>query len=222
MLDRASLERLLAADPIFERCLEAGPPRWETRPAGFSGLVHIVLEQQVSTASGMAAFRKLAACLAGRVEADRFSALDPTTLRRCGFSRQKAAYCSALAGAILEGRLDLTAIDRLDTEKALACLTSHRGIGRWTAEIYLMLSCGRPDLWPSGDLALRRGLQRLKALPDTPSPAALDTMAEAWRPHRSLAARLIWHHYQWERGLIHPETAEPASRRSSPAGSRRG
>lgn len=187
---------LAAVDPIFARALaEAGPlPRLDPRPPGFPGLLRIVLEQQVSTAAGLAMYAKLAAALPC-LRPGAFLDLPDETLRACGFSRQKMAYARGAAQAILDGRLDLDALHAAPDDEAAAMLTSLKGFGRWSAEVYLLLHLGRPDLWPVDDLAIQIGVQELAGMPTRPGRRELDALAEPWRPHRSTAARLVWHWY---------------------------
>lgn len=169
------------------------PPLWARRP-GFSTLVKIILEQQVSLASARAAFERL------RGEVDRltpraFLELDATTLRRVGFSRQKAGYCRSLAAEIVDGRLRLDEVARMDDESAHERLIRLRGVGRWTAGIYLLMALGRPDVWPRGDLALAKAAQRVKRLQRLPTDEQLEEIASTWRPWRAVAARMLWHDY---------------------------
>lgn len=169
------------------------PPLWARRP-GFSALVKIILEQQVSLASAKAAFERLRAAV-DRLTPGAFLELDPATLRRVGFSRQKAEYCRSLAAEIVEGRLRLADLAAMDDASAHDRLIRLRGIGRWTADIYLLMALGRPDIWPRGDLALIKAARRVKKLPRQPTDDELEEIAAAWRPWRAVAARLLWHEY---------------------------
>ena len=169
------------------------PPLWARRP-GFSALVRIILEQQVSLASARAAFDRLRGAV-DRLTPRGFLELDAATLRRVGFSRQKAAYCRALAAEIVEGRLRLAELARLGDEAAHERLTRLKGVGPWTADIYLLMALCRPDVWPRGDLALAKAAQRVKRLPSLPDGEELQAIAAAWRPWRAVAARLLWHDY---------------------------
>jgi DNA-3-methyladenine glycosylase II len=149
-----------------------GPPPLWTRPAGFPTLLHIILEQQVSLASARAAFDRLRAA-ARPLTPRRFLALDDRTLRAIGFSRQKTAYGRHLADAIARGRLDLQALTVMDDAQVREELMKVKGIGRWTADIYLLMALRRPDTWPAGDLALAMATQRLRRLTVRPTPARL-------------------------------------------------
>jgi DNA-3-methyladenine glycosylase II len=166
---------------------------WAREP-GFPTLVHIILEQQVSLASARAAFTKLTQA-AAPLTPQAFLRFDDDQLKAIGFSRQKAAYCHGLAEAILQGRLDLEALATLPDEDVRAALLAQKGIGPWTADIYLLMVLLRPDVWPAGDLALALAYQRLKGYPVRPGTQELAAIAEGWRPWRAVAARLLWHHY---------------------------
>jgi DNA-3-methyladenine glycosylase II len=191
------LRALVALEPRFGHCLDvAGPlPPLVCRPPGFQALLRIILDQQVSVAAADAMWGRLC----GRIDPvtpDTLLTLDDDTLRACGFSRQKAGYARGLAADIVEGCLDITAIDSMDDDAVLDTLVRIKGIGRWSAEIYLLLVLGRPDVWPADDLALAVGAQRLFDLPTRPTRAELTAQADPWRPHRSTAARLIWQYYR--------------------------
>jgi DNA-3-methyladenine glycosylase II len=169
------------------------PPLWAREP-GFPTLIHIILEQQVSLASARAAYYRLVSAT-GQLAPERFLAFRDEELKSIGFSRQKTAYGRCLAEAILDGRLDLALIETLDDAEAKTRLTAIKGIGSWTADIYLMMGLRRPDTWPSGDLALAVAVQRVKRLRKRPTPERLQKVGEAWRPWRAVAARILWHYY---------------------------
>jgi DNA-3-methyladenine glycosylase II len=169
------------------------PPLWARQP-GFPTLVNIILEQQVSLASARAAFIKLQARTLA-VTPETFLALDEAELKEIGFSRQKTAYCRKLALSLLTNEIDLNALEALDDPSARSTLMKIKGIGPWTADIYLLMALLRPDIWPAGDLAIAAALQELKGLSSRPGPAELDRIAIPWRPWRAVAARLLWHYY---------------------------
>jgi DNA-3-methyladenine glycosylase II len=169
------------------------PPLWD-RPAAFETLVRIILEQQVSLASADAAVGRLVR-VAGSVAPDAIVATGEPQLRAAGLTRQKARYIVALADSAVIGALDLEVIARLDDDAARARLTALLGIGRWTADIYLLMALGRPDVWPIGDLALAGAMRHAKGLSSLPSAAEQDDIATRWRPWRAVAARLLWHAY---------------------------
>ena len=176
-----------------------GPPLLRTRRPGYAALVQIVLEQQVSLASGRTTFARLRETCGGEVTAERVAGLTAPALRGAGVSRQKAGYCQEIARRILDGRLNLKGLARADDEPVRERLTAIRGIGPWTANIYLMTALGRPDVWPDGDLALAAAAQQVKKLRERPDPRRLREMAAAWAPWRTVAARILWHHYLSER-----------------------
>jgi DNA-3-methyladenine glycosylase II len=169
------------------------PPLW-AREQGFPTLVHVILEQQVSLASARAAFDRLNAC-ASPLTPEAFLRLDDGQLRRAGFSRQKTAYARGLAHAVTSGSLDLDALADLNDEEAKAALLRLKGVGAWTADIYLLMALGRPDAWPAKDLALAVAAREVKRLPARPTPPELEALGEAWRPFRAAAARILWHYY---------------------------
>ncbi len=192
---RRAVDWLAAEDRDLGRVVERfGPPPFWSRPPGFPTLVRIILEQQVSLASARAAFRRLTAA-ADPLEPAAFLRLSPAELRAIGFSRQKAAYCRELSRAIAGGELDLAALARLDDAAAHRRLTGLRGVGSWTADVYLLMALRRPDVWPVTDLALRQALVEVKLDGASPEPDAFEAMAEGWRPFRAVAARVLWHHY---------------------------
>jgi DNA-3-methyladenine glycosylase II len=172
------------------------PPMWARQP-GFPTLVHIILEQQVSLASARAAFNRLKAAI--RVTPRNFLTLDDSTLKAIGFSRQKTGYARHLAQAILDRRFSPAALARMDDEAARAALVELKGIGVWTADIYLLMALRRPDVWPHGDLALAVAAHHVKQLPSRPTYDELTAMSEAWRPWRAVAARVLWHYYLSQR-----------------------
>jgi DNA-3-methyladenine glycosylase II len=186
---------LAAADPRLARArAEATAMTLAPRAEGFATLLFIILEQQVSVAAARALYARLLQVLPAPTPAG-FLALDEATLRACGFSRQKQRYARALAEAIATGRFDPAALPALDDAAATAALTALPGLGRWSAECYLLWSLGRRDIWPAGDLALQLGWQWLAGLETRPDEAALRAAAEPWRPRRTAAALLIWHYY---------------------------
>ncbi len=192
---KRALAELAARDADLQRILdEHGAPPPRPHPAGFAGLARIIVAQQIAAGAARAIRARLeAAC--PEMTAEAFLALDDDTLRAVGLSRSKIAYSRAAAEAVTKGRLDLDALRRCDDDTFIAALTEVKGIGRWTAEIYLLFALRRPDIWPTGDLAVRRGLAAAKGLDGDPDPAAMDAIAAPWRPYRSAAARLMWHYY---------------------------
>jgi DNA-3-methyladenine glycosylase II len=171
-----------------------GPPPMWAREAGFSTLLHIILEQQVSLASARAAHTKLLE-IASPLTPRKFLKLDDATLKAVGFSRQKSGYGRELARSIVRRDLDLEGLASLDDGTVRSELIKIKGIGPWTADIYLLMVLRRPDIWPSGDLALAVAAQHVKKLKARPSQDELNEMSAAWRPWRAVAARILWHFY---------------------------
>ncbi len=169
------------------------PPFWKRKP-GFSTLVQIILEQQVSLSSARAAFHRLRQTVPG-LTPETFLKLDGKILRQIGFSHQKAHYCALLADSIRMGFLDLEGLKRMDDDQARKELIKITGIGRWTSDIYLLMALRRPNIWPIGDLALAAAVQRVKGLETLPSSKELEDLSLAWEPWRAVAARIFWHHY---------------------------
>ena len=190
-----AVAELGARDPDLAAVVERfGPPPLWSRQPGFSTLVRIILEQQVSLRSARAAYARLQA-VAGRVTPARVASIPERELRAAGLTRQKAAYCRGLASAIVADGLDLGRLGGLPDDEVRAALVELPGIGPWTADIYLLMALGRPDVWPRGDLALARAIQRVKRLRRTPGDDRMIRIARAWTPWRAVAARVLWHDY---------------------------
>ena len=198
-LDEATVARaaeaLAAIDPDLAGILARhGPPPLWARPPGFASLVAIILEQQVSLSSGAAALDRLERA-AGRLDPAAVAVLGEERARIAGLTRQKARYVVGLAQRVVDGRLDPEALAAAPDDEVRARLTEAPGIGRWTADIYLLMALGRPDIWPEGDLALAAALRRLKSFDHLPDTATQRRVAERWRPWRAVGARLLWHAY---------------------------
>lgn len=191
---RAALDALTRQDPrLLAIEAAAGPLPWRIRTPGFPGLLETVVGQLISNAAATSIWRRMRA-IPGATDPAGLLALPDGALVGAGLSRFKVAHARALAAAFVEGRLSEAGLAALDDSGAAAAITAVRGLGPWTAEIYLLLALQRPDVFPAGDIAVANGIVHLFGLPARPKPAALREMAEAWRPHRSLAARLFWHH----------------------------
>jgi DNA-3-methyladenine glycosylase II len=191
-----ALDHLGAADDDLARAIRlvgAPPPR--RRPPGFGSLLWIIVGQQLSTTSAAAIWQRLGDTV-GEVTPNAFLDLSDRELQAVGFSRPKIAYGRDLAAAIVERRLDLDALAQMTDDQVIAALTALRGLGRWSAEVYLLLCLCRPDVLPADDLALLAAAQRVKQLAERPTAGTLRRMAEPWRPWRSVAARLLWHYYR--------------------------
>jgi DNA-3-methyladenine glycosylase II len=197
-----ALEHLAGVDRhMAQAILEIGPPPPRHRPAGFATLMDVIIAQQVSTASARAISGRLRERLS-KLTPDGFIGLSDADLRAVGFSRQKMLYGRDLAAAFRDGRVSLAKLRRMDDEAAIASLSSVKGVGRWSAEVFLLFSLKRPDVMPAQDLALLVAAQRLKGLRARPEPKKLLRIAEPWRPFRSYGARMLWHYYRNGKGGI--------------------
>jgi DNA-3-methyladenine glycosylase II len=192
---KRGLRILARRDPDLRRIIQQfGPPPMWTRKPGFATLIFLILEQQVSLASARAAMNRLLAA-ASPLTPSRFLELDDAPLRTIGFSRQKMLYGRELAQAILENRLNLGALRKMNDDAVRTELIKIKGIGIWTADNYLLMALRRPDIFPSGDLALVVAAQKVKRLRARPTQEKLDAIGEQWRPWRAVAARILWHYY---------------------------
>ena len=170
------------------------PPLWSREP-GFATLIHIILEQQVSLASAQSAFDKLTAAADNEITPNQFLSFSDSELKEFGFSRQKARYGRLLSESLANGTLSLDELHQMDDADARDALIDVKGIGPWTANIYLLMALRRQDVWPSGDLAVKKAMEDIKGLNDTPSTERADEMALQWKPWRAVATRILWHHY---------------------------
>jgi DNA-3-methyladenine glycosylase II len=195
-MHQAALKALAKRDPDIAAALKRiGPPPPRDRPPGFSSLLRAIVGQQISSAAAAALWARLAAAI-DPVSPETIAPLDAVALRALGFSRQKALYAQGLARDIIEKRVDLDLLPALDDEAAVAHLIQIKGIGRWSAEVYLLFALGRTDIFPAGDLALAIAMQRLKRLRRRPDPKRLIKLVEPWRPYRGAAAHFLWHYYK--------------------------
>jgi len=213
---------LARRDPHLAAVVErhGAPPLWERAP-GFQTLVQIILEQQISLSAGRAAYGRLER-LAGAVTAERVSALSEAELRGAGLTRQKSAYIRDIAKAIVAGEFDPDALAALDDDDARAALIKLRGVGAWTADIYLLMALLRADIWPSGDLALVAAIREVKRLRSLPGSDRIGRITRAWSPWRAVAARVLWHHYlSTPRSRPKVSGAKPSSPRRRVASRRR-
>ena len=192
---REGLDAIAAREDGIARALAVvGYPEPRIRPTGYATLLRTIVGQQVSVAAAASVWRRLEALLGEDVPPQDLLAADFEALRACGLSRQKQGYARSLCELVVRGELDLAALPE-DDEEAIAQLVRIKGIGRWSAEIYLLFAEGRPDVWPAGDLAVQAGLHKLLALPERPAEKETRRLAEAWRPHRGAAAIFTWHCY---------------------------
>ena len=187
------------------------PPLWR-RSAGFQTLVHIILEQQVSLKSAKAMLVRLEAAIQPFTP-EQFIELGDAYLRGLGVTRQKSAYLLHLSDSIVNGDLSFARLARMSDEEARLVLTRVKGIGSWSADVYLLMAMRRGDIWPAGDLALAVAMQELKGLAQRPGPEELERLAETWRPHRAVAARMLWQYYLGKRN----SPAKAQRRKEKPA-----
>ncbi len=198
-LDEQSLataaQQLATRDKDLAMILSAcgSPPMWARKP-GFSTLIQIILEQQVSLASAASIFARLKTNVVPFLPG-RMVELGEAHLKSLGLTRQKAAYCVHLAQSLVDKRLSFSRLARMNDAEAKSALMKLKGIGSWSADIYLLMALQRPDIWPSSDLALAIAVTNLKQLKTRPNSKELSMMAEAWRPYRSVAARMLWQYY---------------------------
>ena len=191
----AAIEELKQRDRNLAEILDTWgyPPSWQREP-GFATLIRIILEQQVSYASAKAAFKRLEDAVADLTPAS-FLTLDDAELKAVGFSRQKTRYGRILAQAILNQELDLANLSVASDQQIRQELTKIKGIGDWTVDIYLMMALQRSDVFPAKDLAVAIAVKEIKDLPQRPTAAELEVIAESWKPYRAIATKILWHYY---------------------------
>jgi DNA-3-methyladenine glycosylase II len=180
--------------PMADAITRVGYPEPRIRATGYGTLLRTIVGQQVSVAAAASVWGKLEALLGEDMPPQDLLDADFDALRACGLSRQKQGYARSLCELVVTGELDLTALPE-DDEAAIAELTRIKGIGRWSAEIYLLFAEGRADIWPAGDLAVQAGMAKLLGLAERPSEKEARLLAEPWRPHRGAAAIFTWHCY---------------------------
>ena len=192
---RDGIDTVAAAEPAIARARDAvGYPEPRIRPTGYKTLLRTIVGQQVSVAAAASVWRKMETELGEEMAARELLARDFDTLRACGLSRQKQGYARSLCELVESGELDLDDLPQ-DDEEAIAELVRIKGIGRWSAEIYLLFAEGRPDIWPAGDLAVQAGIGKILSLEGRPSEKQARALAEPWSPHRGAIAILTWHAY---------------------------
>lgn len=192
---QSSLDSVAAREPLFKKALElAGYPEPRIRDRGYTTLLRTIVGQQVSVAAANSMWNKLIAKLGEDCLPEKLLEEDFDSLRACGLSRQKQGYARSLAQLVISGALPLDNLPT-DDEEAIAFLTQVKGIGRWSAEIYLLFAEGRGDIWPAGDLAVQEGMKRILLLDERPTEKPTRELAENWRPHRGAAAIFTWHYY---------------------------
>jgi DNA-3-methyladenine glycosylase II len=195
-----SLSALAAKDEaVAEWVSKIGLPAPRIRTRGFEGFMRAIVAQQVSVAAANGIWRKLEEGL-GEIEPEAVLSCDDGRLRSLGLSRQKSSYVRGLAEAVVTGALDFDALHKMPDEEAIGEITRLKGLGRWSAEIYLLFAMQRPDVWPANDLALQEAMRVLKNLRSRPDEKRLRKLGEGWRPHRSAGALFLWHVYHHVKG----------------------
>lgn len=194
---RRGVRALTAADSGLAGIVDAvGPPDIQLRDPGFPTLLRAIVAQQISAAAARTVWGRIEDRVGAPVTAAGFRRLGYDGVRTIGLSGRKTDYALGLAEAELSGALDFDGIARMPDEAAIDALTALRGVGRWTAEVYLIFALGRPDVWPAADLALATAAGRIRGLEGRPSFRDAAEIADAWRPWRGAAAILLWHHYR--------------------------
>ena len=204
MLAQSELHRHLAIlrrrdKRIAEAIKLAGLPAARGLEPGFASLIHIIVDQQVSTAAGAAIWAKVRKAAGGRVTPRALLGLGEKGLRANGMSGPKARYALGLSEAAVGGQLNFRSLARASDDAVRATLTSFKGIGDWTADIYLLFGMGRPDIWPVGDLAIQHAVRLLHELDAKPAPDVCEAIGAPWRPYRSSAAIFLWHYFAYRR-----------------------
>lgn len=199
---KTSLDALAEREPGFAAALKrVGYPTPRSSDRGYATLLRTIIGQQVSVAAAQSVWTKLSAALGDLTDPATIAGTPDEAFRAAGFSRQKTGYAKSLAEEVTSGRLDLANLPA-DDEAAIAQLVRVKGIGRWSAEIYLLFAEGRPDIWPAGDLAVQIEVGRILGLDARPSEKLTRELAETWRPHRGAAAIMTWHHYRADMQVI--------------------
>lgn len=192
---KSSLDALAIIEPRFAPAIaHVGYPEPRIRERGYQTLLRTIVGQQVSFKAAAAIWNKIEAARGDMDDPDAILAASFDDLRTCGLSRQKQSYARSLAELVKDGTLDLESLPE-DDEEAIALMTKVKGIGRWSAEIYLLFAEGRPDIWPAGDLAVQIDVGRIMGMDERPDEKTVRAIGEAWRPHRGAAAVFAWHHY---------------------------
>ena len=198
----ASLDALAAIEPAFAVAIErAGYPPPRVRDRGYATLLRTIIGQQVSVAAAQSIWNKLEAQVGDLSDPANIAAATDEQLRAAGLSRQKVSYARSLAEEVTSGRLDFARLPE-DDDDAIAQLVKIKGIGRWSAEVYLLFAEGRPDIWPAGDLAVQIEIGRILGHEERPPEKLMRELAECWRPYRGAAAILAWHHYKVDMDVI--------------------
>lgn len=193
---KVMLDELAGRDEkIAAAIAHVGYPTERINPSGFAVLLRVIVGQQLSVKAAATIFSRFSALLDDDLTPERVLTLDAQTMRGAGMSRQKFTYSHSLAEAVACGSLDFDALETLGDQEAVKAITAIKGLGRWSAEMYLMFSMGRVDIWPVDDLAVRAGITRILGKEGKPTPKVVDGWGETWRPYRSVVALLSWHYY---------------------------
>ena len=193
---RTALDEVATRDPDIAAALqEVGYPNPRNREPGFATLINIIIGQQVST-NAAAAIRERLETAVDPLTPEAFLAADDKTIRNIGFSARKSEYGRGLAQAILDGTLETERFAGLEDNDIAKALTGIRGLGQWSADIYMLFALGRADTWPLGDLAIQVAIQKLKHMRKRPDPKCMLTVASGWRPYRGVVALFLWHYYK--------------------------
>jgi DNA-3-methyladenine glycosylase II len=199
---RGALDTLAASEPAFAAAIaRVGYPEPRIRERGYATLLRTIIGQQVSTKAAQSVWNKLEGIVGSLDDPGNITRASDEQLREAGLSRQKAGYARSLADEVTSGRLDFADLP-VDDEEAIAALVRIKGIGRWSAEVYLLFAEGRADIWPAGDLAVQIEVGRLLGHDARPSEKLTRDLAEAWRPHRGAAAIFAWHHYNSDMQVV--------------------
>lgn len=191
---KSALDFIAASDDRFAAALDAaGYPAPRIQPPGYRTMFKTIVGQQVSIAAANSVWNKLQAAYGEDCAPDAILASTAEALRACGLSAQKQSYARSLAELVVSGAIDFASLPK-DDEEAITLLTQIRGIGRWSAEIYLLFAEGRPDIWPAGDLAIQESVGRITGLAERPAEKATRLIGDRWRPHRGAAAIFCWHY----------------------------
>lgn len=193
---KTMLDEIAARDKKIAAAIKhVGYPVERINPGGFAVLLRVIVGQQLSVKAAATIYSRFSDLLGGDITPERVLALDADRMRGAGMSRQKFTYSHSLAEAVISGDLDFDSLEALGDEEAITMITNVKGLGRWSAEMYLMFSMGRVDIWPVDDLAVRAGITRILGEEGKPKPKVVDSWGEVWRPYRSVIALLSWHYY---------------------------
>jgi DNA-3-methyladenine glycosylase II len=203
-----AMQHLIQVDPDIKKAfIELGMPKARTRSSGFEAFLLTIVSQQLSSKVAKVIVERLL-CLMEEVTPEEFMKIPAQSLREAGLSSRKIEYTQGIARAALDGSFDIDGLESLGDDEAIKVITSLRGLGRWSAEIYLMFSLGRMDVFPADDLGLLVGLQRLKGLDSRPTAKQAREMVVHWTPCRSVGALFLWHYYHHTTSTLKPQSGQ--------------